>query len=168
MKQNRHLLEELKRLDSAGIEFADAKQALLAKGFKEDEITHTLYQFSYDGKPNPSPDAHVHEHYKKHPHVAERVGDALLKEDKRIESERQRDGLILNLLAGRFAPGRHAQSKHLFIAGNSIHFPVLTFMILSFVWLLVAKLKLDLSDTYVYAGMGILFGLGLLKAKYWS
>ena len=110
LQNNKSLIHELKKLDSAGVNYFEAKQQLRNAGYSESEIVEATYMFSYDGKPDPQfDDDIVRTYYAENPQEAERMAKYLLRNQRRTHYGRKAS----MLLASRFAPGLHARSYYM-------------------------------------------------------
>jgi hypothetical protein len=142
MKKNpsQEITEILTVGDSNETPFAETKIYLLSKGYSETEINHALYQNSYDGKKNViQPEDSATKAFKENPELSEKIGENILEDHRKNEMTKT----IATGAAGRFAPGRHAQSKYTFDFFERLGLPYFSIFFGSLViFILVIKFNL--------------------------
>jgi hypothetical protein len=167
MDQNRidEIVATLRANDTAAVPFVDTKAQLLQKGYREVEIVQALYQFPYDGKPNPVPDSSpVQEYFEKNPEAADRLAKSLLREIKVRDAQEA----AAYMLASSFGD-KQASSYFSVLAADKLGFLIYTVLGI----LLIAgiiSIRFNVYDLF-YAVASFILGiwvLYLIAKKFWS
>lgn len=144
----------LNQYDQQGIKFASAKQKLLKMGYNENEVEHALFEAPYDGEPNKKRIDPITQHFQNNPEAANRVAQAILKDDK----QRHKTKILSNFFASRFAPGRHAQLYYEQQTADAIGYPYLTVMtLISIIGLVVMFTGLPFMIVYIACTIATLY-----------
>lgn len=156
MKQKQKtLLKKLKEMDSNSVPFFEAKQKLTDQGYSDVEISHALFEFSYDGKPNAVKTQNpTTKYYSQNPAEAKKIAEYMMQDMTQRQKGQQRSQASANLLASRFAPGRHARSVYSLRFADDIGFPFFTALFLTVVALIVT-FKYDLPEIFGYSGVAV-------------
>lgn len=164
--REKELVDLLNTYDTSGVLFAQAKQAILAKGFTEAELVYGLYSAPFDGKANePRPANPLQKLYEQNPERADRVAKTLLL----AQAEGDWGKTAAYAGGSQFAPDVQSRSYYEVRAADQLGIPYFSLMFLGIILLIVA-IKLNLSkqttDTIflVYnITINTLFGYKLLR-----
>jgi hypothetical protein len=159
IKKRKQIIELLKQYDSKGIPFVVAKQNLLDAGYKDAEIAHALYEFSYDGLPNVKKEKPtITTLFEQNPAEAQKVAEYIANNSK----PNTKTKASVYYAASRFAPGWHAKSYYEYKFADEIGYPYFTVLLLTLISFIVVILN-NLPSYLIYAPLVLVTLYWLIK-----